>query len=252
MDSSVDAVQDGVVQALREAQHPIVTVPDSTSLFAVVEAVSELDVSARLLINKGLLDHVGWPTLGVLRDLTEGATEVRVEDATTLAVVDQTVATVTIDDAVKATTWIDHDPSPEFVDTYTSLWRDATEKKIDAPKASAVRKTVSEVGGEKSIEELRRTAVAVRGEGPDPLATVLWCASADSPTVAEVAQTATETFDVSRRTVERRITRLTDDGLLAKVPADTDNRGRPPNRLVRAVEVPEGPLDPVVRKALQI
>lgn len=219
---------------------PVVTVPGSV-LEEVAAAVAETDQPVRVVVPEGALESARWVPRGRLADAVAAGSDLRTADVDGLAVVGEGVAATVDGTATPPTMWIDDDPGEAVRAAYADVWCAAVATELDASRAKAVWGAVAEVGGEAAVADLETVTQPTRdGECPEAIAAAVWAGAGSRPYLADLRETVARHLDYTERTVERRIKRLRDAGVLGRVYEESDGDGRPKARIFRETEPPLG------------
>lgn len=237
----------GVEATLREVlkttddESPVVTVPSLPSLSSVVGAVEAHP--CRLVVDGGVLEASDWPLLGRLSTATDDGTKVRVSpvDQTAIATTDAIANICT--DTPTPTGVVAPPSSPEVVDWYKSIWRDASPRQITCSTYEEVINAAAAVGGDTAADDVRRLCQSARGDGDESVGVAIWAAASASPEVTTLRDEIVPRLGSSARTVSRRVRELESSGFVNRLPNPSDNSpGRPPVIVRRTADPPLTPL----------
>jgi hypothetical protein len=217
----------------------VVTAPGSV-LEEVAAAIVDAAQTVRIVVPAAALESARWVPRGRLADALAAGSALRTNGVDSLAVVGEGVAATVDGTVTPPTAWILDDPDETVVRTYTDVWESATETEFDASRASAVRAAAEAIGGQAAVDDLATMTQPVRDDAPDAIATAVWAAAGASPRLQRLTGTVADHLDCTERTVENRIQRLCDGGVLARMNAPTDSPSRPETILVRRVDPPLG------------
>jgi|GEM_PF-1289158 len=242
--SNVNCVQDSVQNMIHTSLEaatgrPVVTAPGSV-LEEVTAAITDTDQAVRVVVPATALESARWVPRGRLADAVAAGSALRTGDVDGLVVVGEGVAATVDGTVTPPTAWIVDDPEETVLRTYADVWESATETELDASRASAVRAASAAIGGQAALDDLATVTRPVRAESPDAIATAVWAAAGASPRLQRLTATVADHLDCTERTVENRIERLRDGGVLARTNAATDGPGRPEVIVVRHVDPPLG------------
>lgn len=236
-----ESVQNMVGSSLDAAtSRPVVTAPGSV-LEEVAAAIVDADGGVRIVVPEGALEAARWVPRGRLADAVAAGSELRTADVDGLAVVGEGVAATVDGTATPPTMWVDDDPDETVLEAYADVWRAGVETELDAARAEAVWDAVAEVGGEEAVEDLETVTRPTRdGDCPEAIAAAVWAGAGSSPLLEDLRETIAQHLDYTERTVERRIKRLRDAGLLGRTYEEQDGDGRSKAVIVRLAEPPLG------------
>ena len=235
-----ESVQDMIRTSLETATgQPVVTAPGSV-LEEVAAAIVDAAQTVRIVVPAAALESARWVPRGRLADALAAGSRLRTNDVDSLSIVGEGVAATVNGTVTPPTAWILDDPDEAVVRTYTDVWESATETEFDASRASAVRAAAESIGGQAALDDLATVTQPIRDDAPDAIATAVWAAAGASPRLQQLTGTVADHLDCTERTVENRIQRLCDGGVLARMNATTDSPGRPETIIIRHVDPPLG------------
>lgn len=240
MDYVQESVENMIGDALETATgEPVVTVPGSV-LEEVSAAIDDAATPVRAVVPDDTLETARWVPRGRLADAVAAGSRLRTAPVDGLVVVGEGVAATVDGTATPPTAWIDDTPSEAVVQAYADVWNAASETTFEAARASAVRDAVETIGGETARADLRALIEPVRDDVPEPIAVAVWAAAGASPRLRELTGVVADRLDCTERTVQNRIERLCEYGLLGRTHDTTDGPGRPETVVVRHVDPPVG------------
>ena len=238
MNVTVSGVEATLREVLKTAggEEPVVTVPSVPSLSSVVGVIDTHP--CRLVVDEGVLEASGWPTLGRLSDVIAD-TELRTSSIDQTAVVtQQAVGTISTD--TRPPTGVVAEPSDGVVQQFESIWRQSAPREVSCPTYEAVIDAVSTVGDDSAVEDVRDLCQAVRGDesADTPVGVAVWAAAAASPEVTTLREEIPPRLGCGERTVSRRVRQLADVGLIQSLRVPDGSPGRPSQTVTREQNPP--------------
>lgn len=265
MDSVEGSLNEVFGGMLSQVERPVVTLPARDVTKAFVEAFGDADdTEAKLLLGTGLLSNLEWTTRSqLLAYQNAGEIEVREGSVTDVILAGPNTLGTLDAAAIPSLGFLgDHDHYEQYLDRWKQSERVAFEtcgrgELIDTADAMlgedaaetvatetdrAVRSSTGGIGGEASG----------RGCGSlDPISLLVWAGAEASVLGREVTDVVEELGLATRRTANRRIESLCEEGLIETQAVPETTPGHPDRRLELGVDVSTNdPIPSGLRDAL--
>lgn len=254
VDGSLNQVFEGL---LSEVETPVVTLPARDVAKAFVDAFADVDsTQVNLLLGTDLLSNLEWTTrTQLLAYQNTGRIDVR-EGSVTDVIIAGAETIGTLDAAAT--------PSLGFLgrydryDQYLDRWEQSDPVTFETCGRRELIETADTLIGENAAETIvTETDRAVRSSGSparggadqrgsgslNPVSLLVWAGAEANALGSDVADVVEQLDLATRRTANRRIELLAEEGLIETEPVIDGTRGRPNRRLDLGVDV--SPADPI-------
>lgn len=227
---------------LREVSEPLVTLPSVGNCRAFVRAIreSETDRTVRVLLDTGIADELSWRTQSLAADLRlDGVLSLRVGSVSDVVLIGESTVGMVDQSGTESVGLVGYESLRDY---YDRRWERGASVDLDACPRSELIEAATETIGEPAGEVLRSES----GRDParssttgdvDPVKLLVWGGAVAGAGVTDVREVVLERGLCARRTLERRIDALCEEGLVETPRRREGTPGRPERVLSLAVDV---------------
>jgi hypothetical protein len=252
MDSTDGAPKEVLTELLHRIETPIVTLPARDVARPFVHALGEVEGEKEqvdVILAEGVVSELGWPTRTRAAEyVADGWLSIREGPAADVMVVGpETLGT--LDASVRPA--LGFFGETEEYDRYHERWERSDPVDLDTCGRGELLETTAEIVSEDAAQTV---AVETRRDSRgrlDPISLLVWAGAEANVRGSAVADAIEELGLATRRTANRRIESLREEGLVVTETIPEKTRGRPARRLGLGVDVAtDEPVPKRIRAAL--